>query len=39
MHVYLKGGHAFALRPTDSPVTGWPQLVEAWLRAIGIVTR
>ena len=36
MHVYLKGGHAFALRPTQSPITGWPQLVEVWLKTIGI---
>jgi len=29
IHVYGKGGHAFALRPTDSPITRWPALVEA----------
>ena len=39
MHVYVKGGHAFALRPTESPITRWPALVEAWLGTIGIVTR
>lgn len=39
MHIYMNGGHAFALRPTESPITGWPQLVEAWLRTIGMVTR
>lgn len=39
MHVYMNGGHAFALRPTESPITGWPQLVETWLRTIGMLTR
>lgn len=37
MHVYVKGGHAFGLRRTESPITGWPQLVETWLRTIGII--
>lgn len=36
MHVYVRGGHAFALRPTDSPITRWPALVESWLGTIGI---
>lgn len=39
MHVYVKGGHAFGLRPTDSPITRWPQLVETWLATIGMTSR
>jgi len=39
MHVYVKGGHAFGLRPTDSPITRWPQLVETWLAAIGMISK
>jgi len=39
MHSYAKGGHAFGLRRTESPITGWPPLVEAWLGSIGIITR
>ena len=39
MHLYPKGGHAFGLRRTGSPITGWPQLVETWLGTIGIITR
>src|SRR5262249_38401666 len=39
LHVYVKGGHAFGLRRTASPITGWPQLVEAWLGTMGIVGR
>jgi acetyl esterase/lipase len=39
MHVYVKGGHAFGLRRAESPITRWPELVETWLGAIGIITR
>lgn len=39
IHLYVKGGHTFGLRRTESPITGWPQLVETWLRTIGIVRR
>jgi acetyl esterase/lipase len=39
MHIYVKGGHAFGLRPTESPITRWPQLVETWLAAIGMVPK
>jgi acetyl esterase/lipase len=36
MHLYAHGGHAFGLRRTKLPITGWPELAEAWLRTIGI---
>lgn len=39
MHVYVKGGHAFGLRPTTLPITGWPQLVEKWLEEIGMISK
>ncbi len=39
MHVYVKGGHAFGLRRTPSPITEWPALVETWLRTIGVLER
>jgi len=38
MHLYAQGGHAFGLRRTKLPVTGWPQLVETWLRTIGMIS-
>jgi len=38
MHLYAEGGHAFGLRHTKLPITGWPQLGEAWLRTIGMVS-
>ncbi len=37
MHLYAQGGHAFGLRPTRYPVTGWPRLVETWLHTIGML--
>jgi acetyl esterase/lipase len=38
MHIYAEGNHAFGLRPTKLPITGWPHLVETWLRTIGIIS-
>jgi acetyl esterase/lipase len=38
MHLYAQGGHAFGLRPTKLPITGWPQLVETWLGTIGMIS-
>ena len=37
IHLYAKGGHAFGLRPSKLPIAQWPQLVETWLRNIGMV--
>jgi acetyl esterase/lipase len=39
MHLYAQGGHAFGLRRTKFQATAWPELVETWLRTIGINTR
>lgn len=30
-HLFATGGHGYGLRPTDSPVTGWPKLAGTWL--------
>ncbi|HEY4903926.1 MAG TPA: alpha/beta hydrolase [Candidatus Sulfotelmatobacter sp.] len=38
MHLYAHGGHAFGLRRTNFPITAWPQLVETWLKTIGITS-
>jgi acetyl esterase/lipase len=38
MHLYAQGGHAFGLRRTRFPVTAWPQLVETWLKTIGMTS-
>jgi acetyl esterase/lipase len=37
MHLYAQGGHAFGLRRTKLPATKWPELVETWLKTIGII--
>jgi acetyl esterase/lipase len=38
MHLYAQGGHAFGLRRTKFPITGWPLLVETWLGTIGMIS-
>jgi acetyl esterase/lipase len=39
LHLYAEGGHAFGLRRTKFPITNWPQLVETWLHAIGMISQ
>jgi len=39
MHLYALGGHAFGLRRSKFPITGWPQLVETWLETIGMISQ
>lgn len=34
LHVYAGGGHGYGLRRSEFPVTGWPGIVEKWLRTI-----
>jgi len=37
MHLYAQGNHAYGLRPTQLPITHWPELMETWLRTIGML--
>lgn len=37
LHLFAKGGHAFALRHKDEPVGTWPHLAELWLKQIGMM--
>jgi acetyl esterase/lipase len=37
MHLYAQGNHAYGLRRTKLPITGWPQLMETWLHTIGML--
>jgi len=37
VHLFAKGGHAFALRHMDEPVGTWPRLVELWLKQISMM--
>lgn len=35
LHIYSQGGHGYGLRPSDNPVSRWPQRCEDWLRVNG----
>jgi acetyl esterase/lipase len=39
IHLYPRGGHGFGLRRTETPITWWPQLVETWLKSIGMIAK
>lgn len=34
MHIYLKGGHGFGMRPSAGPASQWPDECLKWLRQI-----
>lgn len=36
MHLYAQGGHGFAVRLTNLPITNWPHLLKIWLKTIGM---
>lgn len=36
MHLYAQGNHAFGLRRTKFPITHWTDLVDTWLKTIGM---
>ncbi|MDF7801804.1 alpha/beta hydrolase [Pontiellaceae bacterium B1224] len=31
-HLFARGGHGFGMRPSEHPVSQWPDLCEAWMR-------
>jgi len=35
VHVFPVGGHGYGLRPSKDPVSGWPGLAAAWMKANG----
>ncbi len=37
MHLFAGGGHAFGLRKTGLPITGWTALAEKWLKSIKVI--
>jgi acetyl esterase/lipase len=37
LHLFAKGGHAFALRHMNEPIGTWPRLAELWLKQIGMM--
>ncbi|MBB5328846.1 alpha/beta hydrolase [Tunturiibacter gelidoferens] len=38
LHIYAEGGHGYGLRRTKLPVTGWPDLVDVWMKTIGVTS-
>jgi acetyl esterase/lipase len=39
LHVFPTGGHGYGLRPSPQPVSTWPSLAAAWLKAQGWLNR
>jgi acetyl esterase/lipase len=39
LHLFAEGKHGFGLRRTQFPITRWPELVETWLRTIGVTSK
>lgn len=37
VHLFAKGGHAFALRPKKRVVDTWPALLTGWLTEVGVL--
>jgi len=37
LHIFAEGGHGYGLRPTDLPITHWPDLATTWLHTIHIL--
>jgi len=39
MHLFAEGRHGFGMRPKKLPVSVWPQLMESWLKSIGMLPK
>jgi acetyl esterase/lipase len=37
VHLFARGGHAFGLRPTGTPVDRWLSLLDDWLRGLSVL--
>ena len=35
LHIFTKGGHGYGLRPSENPVSHWPERCADWMRAAG----
>lgn len=35
VHTYAKGGHGYGLRPSENPVTKWPERAAEWMKTLG----
>lgn len=34
LHIYAKGGHGYGLRPSENPISHWPERAAEWLKGI-----
>jgi acetyl esterase/lipase len=39
LHVFVKGGHGYGIRPGRGPAAEWNILCEKWLRQIGLLEK
>ena len=39
LHIYESGGHGYGLRPTELPVTSWPDRMEDWMQRLKLLER
>lgn len=39
MHIFLKGGHGFGMRPETGPAAHWPELCQKWLEQLGFIKK
>ena len=37
LHIYESGGHGYGVRPTELPVTSWPDRMEEWMRRLELL--
>lgn len=37
MHIYLKGGHGFGMRPNAGPASQWPAQCEQWMQQMNLL--
>lgn len=37
LHIYESGGHGYGLRPTELPVTRWPDRMMEWMRRLKLL--
>lgn len=38
LHLYPRGGHGFGLRPSEDPISSWPQRCGDWMKSMGLLT-
>ncbi len=39
MHIYLKGGHGFGMRPNTGPAASWPEICRQWMQQLHLLPK